>query len=543
MHTLPIVTPDLLSRALAAGGVGIWFFDPADGSAEWTERMAVLHDVSGGAGGRTDLFAHVEPEDRRGLDEAIAHAPSLSEPSTVLYRVRPEAGGQRWVSAVVSATDSGAGAEAITRTGATVVSVLASDITERKEHDLAAEERRTRIEGLHWVAKAAIAGQGIDDTAVALVEAASAVLGASIGVLVYAVPDDNGGSLQHAVTGVAGSTSLPSRAFDWPDASGSDLPLIVEATDAEAASDLLGRFGLPDQAVADVRSMILIPIGPGASLGAMCFTREDPGYFTDRDADLARSIGSTVAVAIHNAQRHEEQRVTAGTLQEHLLPTAPVDIAGAEVCTQYHPGRDGLDVGGDWFDVIDLGGRLGLAVGDVCGHGLAAAAHMGQLRFSFRALVQAATPAEEALHVLNGIALELGTTATVAYAEIDLASGACAVWRCGHLPPAVSDGDDGAVRWIGGLDEGGPMLGFLDRIDVAPIRTNIDRRDVLLLYTDGLVERRGEAIDDGLDRLARALTESLPVEVLDDRCAGLFDTLSVGAPDADDVAMVAVRRV
>ena len=344
------------------------------------------------------------------------------------------------------------------------------------------------------------------------------------------------------MTGVDSATTPPLGAFDWP-ASGSDLPLIVETTDAKGAVDLLGRFGLPDDVIADARSVILIPIGRDAALGAMCFTREDAGYFTARDADLARSIGSTAAAAIHNAQRDEEQRVAARTLQGHLLPTAPVDIAGAEVCTQYHPGRNGLEVGGDWFDVIDLGGRLGLAVGDVCGHGLAAAAHMGQLRYSFRALVQAATPAEEALHVLNGIALELGTTATVAYTEVDLAGGACAVWRCGHLPPAVSDGDDGSVRWIGALGDGGPMLGFLDRIVVPPIRTNLDRGDVLLLYTDGLVERRGEAIDDGLERLARALVESLPVEVLDDRCAGLFDALSVVAPDADDVALVAVRRV
>lgn len=534
MHTLRLVTPDLLYGALDAGGIGTGFVS-ADRTADWTERMAWLHDVTGTSGGVADLFAHVDAEDRRGLDEAIAHAPHLGSRAQVNYRVR-RGDAVRWISAVVVAHESASGEP--------VVSIIAADITAQKEQDLAAEERRARIEGLHWVAKAVIAGQGLTDTAISLVDAAASVLGASVGVLVYASPDDNGGSLQVAVTGVDAGGAAPPGPFDWPATPGPpDLPLIVDATEAEGARDLLARFGLPDEAVAEARSVILIPVGTNARLGAMAFTREDAGYFTDRDRDLARSIGTTAAAAIQNAQRNEEQWLTARTLQDHLLPTAPLDIPGAEICTRYHPGRDGLEVGGDWFDVLDLGGRLGLAVGDVCGHGLAAAAHMGQLRYSFRALVQAATPPEEALHVLNRIALELGTTATVAYVEVDLASGACAAWRCGHLPPAVADGDDGSVRWIGGLGDGGPMLGFLDRIEVSPIRTNLDRGDVLLLYTDGLVERRGEVIDDGLARLAQALTESLPVAVLDDRCDGVFEALSVVAPDADDVALVAVRRV
>lgn len=525
-----------MPRALDAAGLGIWLFDRATGVAEWTVQMAALHGVDEVTGDRTALFQAVESDDRRGLDEAIAHAPDLSGPATVDYRVRDE-GGVRWLSTMVSVLPEGDGDDV-------VVAVIAGDVTARKEHDLAAEERRARTEGLHWVAKAAISGQRLSDTASALVEAAADVLGAPVGVLVYAVPDDNGGSLEHAVTGVDGTNAPPPGPFRWPATAGpDDLPVIVDdATVVEGAAESLRSFGLPEETIESARSTILIPVGTNAHLGAMCFTRDDVGYFTERDADLARSIGSTAAAAIHNAQRHEEQLIAARTLQEHLLPVAQAEISGVDVCTAYHPGRDGLEVGGDWFDVIDFGGRVGLAVGDVCGHGLAAAAHMGQLRYSFRALVQASTPPEEALQVLNEIALELETTATVAYVEIDLASGACAAWRCGHLPPVVSGAADGSARWVGGLGEGGPMLGFLDRIEVPPIRTNLERQDVLLLYTDGLVERRDEEIDVGLDRLAAALVDSLSVEVLDDRCDALFEALSVVAPDADDVALVAVRR-
>ncbi len=96
-------------------------------------------------------------------------------------------------------------------------------------------------------------------------------------------------------------------------------------------------------------------------------------------------------MASENARRHEEPRLAAVLFQRQLLPTADVDIDRLELCIRYHPGRDGLDVGGDWYDVIQLDDRrIGLAVGDVCGHGLVAAAHMGQFRYSFRALIQAA---------------------------------------------------------------------------------------------------------------------------------------------------------
>ena len=108
--------------------------------------------------------------------------------------------------------------------------------------------------------------------------------------------------------------------------------------------------------------------------------------------------------------------------QRQLLP-APVasDIPELEVCVRYHPGRDGLDVGGDWYDVIDLAhGRIGLAVGDVCGHGLEARRHMGQFRYSFRALLQSRSPPAEAFQVINRLALhDLDTTATLAYVELD----------------------------------------------------------------------------------------------------------------------------
>lgn len=293
-----------------------------------------------------------------------------------------------------------------------------------------------------------------------------------------------------------------------------------------------------------MRSALVVPIrGQGqVRLGTMVFLHPDAGHFTDDDVRLARSIGSSTGVAIENAKHHEQQRLAATAFQRELLPDSTAAVEGADVCVRYHPGRAGIEVGGDWYDVIDLGGdRVGLAVGDVCGHGLTAAAHMGQFRHSFRALVQSSVSPEEALRVLNRLALEeLHTTMTIAYVELDTRSGTCWTWRCGHLPPLVADRDGGAVRWLGDDEHRGPLLGFVPDLVVSPTIDRLDPGELLLLYSDGLVERRGESIEDGLDRLAASFLGRSPD--IETACDELYQLLADQGPAADDTALLAVRR-
>lgn len=536
MHTLSCVTPDVLHGALDAGGVGVWLYDRAGEHAEWSEAMARMHGIAHRTGPAVAVFERVVPDDRRGIDEAVAHAADLVEPVAIEYRVDVPGGGVRWISTTVSSYFGG-------NSGSVVISAIATDITDRKELELSTSRRRAMVEGLQWVSQAIIAGQGLADTAAALLESASDVLGASSGVMVYrAASDDDADVVDRASTGFTMAEPSPDR-FVWPTITGTTdgATVIGDAAAFDGVTELLQSFGFPDELISDAGSVLLVPIGRTQLVGVMCFVRDDVGYFDD-DADLASAIGSTAAAAIESAHRYEQQRIAAKTFQQHLLPAADLEIEGIELCTQYHPGRDGLDVGGDWFDVLDLGDRVGLAVGDVCGHGLQAAAHMGQLRYSFRALMQLTPDAEAALGVLNDTALELGTTATVAYVELDKGTGACEVWRCGHPPPVVAAADGSAARWLGELGDGGPMLGFVDRISCDPILVDLPVGDVLLLYTDGLVERREEAIDIGLDRLASALADTMPIDDLRERCVALHEVLDVAHPDADDVALVAVRR-
>ena len=128
---------------------------------------------------------------------------------------------------------------------------------------------------------------------------------------------------------------------------------------------------------------------------------------------------------------------------------------------------------------------------------------------------------------------------TIAYVELDTRTGSCAAWSCGHLPPVIASRHGHDVRWVEDADARGPMLGFLDEISVHPIRTSLEPGELLLLYTDGLVERRGESIDDGLARLAASFEGRSPV--LDDLCDELHDVLAVAGPDADDTVLLGVR--
>ena len=528
-----------LALALEAGELGVWTLDVRSGRAEWSPRMAELHGIQDFEGGAETLFASVVAEDRAAIGGVLERARGSDETQTVAYRVRDAERGTSWISTRVTRVKANGGPP--------VLSAVSSDVTEEKRAEISLQRRRAAVEGLQWVSQAIIAGRQLTDTAIAVANAATGVLGADLGVVLYPEPGEVGSDLAWAVSGLTSDEPVPDppRQLDI-------TAFVGTATGVERIRDLsrhpqvrefVASLGLPID-VDVLRSMLLVPVGGdrGRPLGLLIFAHADRGYFTEDDARLAASIGSSTGVAIENARRHEEQRLAAVVFQRQLLPPTDVEVPGLEVCVRYHPGRDGLDVGGDWYDVIELGDhRFGLAVGDVCGHGLVAAAHMGQFRYSFRALLQSSSTPEEAFDVLNRMARhELSTTVTIAYVEVDTRTGACTTWCCGHLPPVIASRNGAEVRWIEDLDARGPMLGFLDEVSVRPIHSTLAEGELLLLYTDGLIERRGESIDDGLQRLAASFAGRSPA--LDAVCDELHDLLAVAGPDADDTVLLGVRR-
>jgi serine phosphatase RsbU (regulator of sigma subunit) len=227
-----------------------------------------------------------------------------------------------------------------------------------------------------------------------------------------------------------------------------------------------------------------------------------------------------------------------------MLPVeVPATVrATVRVAVRYRPASDALRVGGDWYDVADLGqGRLAVAVGDVVGHGLRAAAVMGQLRSALSALTVADVGPAAAMTALDRVARHSpdATASTAVKVVIDPALDLAIYSSAGHLPPLILR-RNGTVQ---ALDQAlGPPLAVTQRTETRPLGTaSLGLEDTLVLYTDGLVERRGEPLDRGIARLEAALVRHrhLGVEALADQ---LLAELPPRSALRDDIALVVLRR-
>ncbi|OIJ66561.1 PP2C family protein-serine/threonine phosphatase [Streptomyces mangrovisoli] len=239
-------------------------------------------------------------------------------------------------------------------------------------------------------------------------------------------------------------------------------------------------------------------------------------------------------------QAHARERGVALALQEAMLP-APRPLGHHQAAVRYQPAVGTLNVCGDWYDLVDLpDGSLSVAVGDVVGHGLAAACAMGQLRSALSAAARVADGPAQALDALDMYArsVEGAESTTVATTFIDWTDRTIAYSCAGHPPPALLD-PDGSVRFLDGATD--PPLGARPAASPRPqARAGFVEGATLVLYTDGLVERRGEDIDTGIGRLAEALARHCGTdpEALAD---ALLKDLLPDTGATDDTALIAVR--
>jgi serine phosphatase RsbU (regulator of sigma subunit) len=307
---------------------------------------------------------------------------------------------------------------------------------------------------------------------------------------------------------------------------------------------LLARYpGIEQHLQAATQATAALPLMTADRVvGVVVVAFSRPRRFDAAERAFLQAVADQLAVALERAALADVRREMADTLQRSLLPARVPEIDGLQVVTRYLPAVRGSAAGGDWHDVQLLpDGRVTLAVGDAVGHGSAAvAAVMGVLRSSLAALLVAGNPPGEALTLLDRIADDVPGSAvsTVACLRLDPATGELTYSSAGH-PPALLVDPDGAITWLDGGH--GPVLGLPDRRPRPEATATLPRDAVLLIVTDGLLERRNDDLDAGLHRLAAATTarRAAPLtELVDGLLADLIDADGFD----DDIAIVAVRR-
>jgi serine phosphatase RsbU (regulator of sigma subunit) len=265
----------------------------------------------------------------------------------------------------------------------------------------------------------------------------------------------------------------------------------------------------------------------------------DPQPFDTAQRAYVSAVATMLGQALVRARIYSDEHARAAVLQSAVLPTSPVDTCGLDVAVTYEPAAQGL--GGDWYDIMPLPkGRSYLAVGDVVGHGLPAVEDMAQLRSAGRVLAHQGLPPAQLLAELNGFTrhASLGKFATMAVAILDPDEGVLSYSVAGHPPPFLRYAVDGEVVRL--TDAHGPVLGPVHDATYTQGQVRVSPGDILVMYTDGLVERQGMDIEMGLARAQQMIAGWESGTSLSEYCEALQETLSP-RPRSDDVCIIAVR--
>lgn len=288
-------------------------------------------------------------------------------------------------------------------------------------------------------------------------------------------------------------------------------------------------------------------IASGRPVGCCILGFERSRTFSTEERTVLTALAGLIAQALERARRYDSEAALARGLQEALLPHRLSTHPLTETAGRYLPGTQGMDVGGDWYDVVESGDGLALVIGDVQGHGVQAAATMGQLRSAVRAFALGDHPPDQVLSSTNRLLIDLdpGQFASCCYIRLDPVTGHALAVRAGHPQPLLRHPDGRAEV----LDlPGGVVLGVDSRATYPVTELCLEPGAVLALYTDGLVERPGADIDDGVEMLRVALSQAATrpttpggssLEILADL---LTDRARHAIDRPDDIALLLATR-
>lgn len=297
----------------------------------------------------------------------------------------------------------------------------------------------------------------------------------------------------------------------------------------------------PEEDAEPIESVMVVPlVATDELLGLIVLGASTEDRFDEGDLELLRLAADRMAIAIDHVQRFAHGRQLVETLQRSLLPDRLPHHPRLELAARYLPSGLAPQIGGDWYDALELDrDRTAVMIGDVVGHGVRAATTMSELRNALRAFAVEGHGPGAALHQLDRVVHATfgpGMIATVLFLIIDASKGTVSISRAGHPPPALRSAG-GEIRF---LETGGTLpLGIDDRVKADEAEYPVHPGDTLLLFTDGLVERRRESISTGFDRLRDAFTNA-PSDV-EGLCDYVLERTVTEQASHDDIAVLAVR--
>jgi PAS domain S-box-containing protein len=530
---------DRLHRAMHGTGTGFWEWEIESDRVQWTDSLADLHGLEPGEvpSGLTGFMALVHPDDRTWLEESLRRGVTSGEELVAEYRTLGPEGGERWLATRARPIPDADG-------GIAALAGLTADVT----------ERRRREDALTFLAEAGDALAGSLDPVQTLEEIARlAVPRLADWCGVALASDDRGGHENVAVAHVdpakvQWARELQQRYPPDPDAP-TGAPEVIRTGRSELYPEideaLLQAAAVDDEQrqlirELQMRSAMVVPLrARERTLGAITFIFAESGrQYSTHELELAEELGRRAGLALDHARLYDREHRTAETLQRSLLPPTLPRIAGHELAARYLPGREGDHVGGDWYDAFPLpDGRFGIAIGDIGGRGIAAAALMGQIRNGLRAYALRASGPGAALADLRLMAdhVEELVFATLTYVVYDAATGEAVLASAGHLPTLVLDGAGGAHYTDAPRC---PPLGAATDAACSEHAFALEPGGAFVLYTDGLVESRTRSLEAGLARLVEVARRT------PDDVQRMADEIVDVVPDKrqDDIALLALRR-
>jgi PAS domain S-box-containing protein len=556
-----------LRLALEAGGLGTFRWDIATGVTEWDERLEALFGLAPGTfDGTFDAWVGLlHPEDRDHVLRSVEEAVATKRPFTVEHRVTWPDGSVHWLQ--------GAGTVTLDRAGNVTSTIgCTRDVTQEVQAEqerqrftieaLAAAEQerinRERLEFLGRINDALSAAHDRHELMRNVTQAAVPRLGDWCSI--YVLPEPGAAIPEVEIAHVdpemvAYALELQER-FPYDPHATVGMPNVIRTAEPEfypvIDDAVLEDLDTPAEQREVVRKLVLrssisVPlVKRGQVLGGLSLIMTDSGrQYTEDDVTLIEAVAARIASSLENLRLGEAQRSIASTLQASLLPAELPVIDGVDIAVRYWANGEGIDVGGDFYDLFRLADdRWAVVIGDVCGTGPAAAAVTGLARHTIASAAWHSDDHVAVLENLNRAMRERRTNSfcTVVYGTLETDDGdprfTAAI--AGHPLPIVVRAD-GTVHRVG---VPGSLVGVFDDIHVTPTVTPLHPGDTLLLYTDGITDVRppyGLNPDQLDDLVGRAVASTTTAEELADRLhSDLSDILPI-TDRKDDIALLILR--